>query len=117
MKALIIIKNASYGTAKAINALRSAMQIQKDYENAEVNVLFMVDVVGCTIQNQDIPEEYYNIEEMLTSVINKKGSVKICSSYAEISGLKDLQFIESVQLSTMKELTQLVMESDKVSVF
>ncbi|PIV61991.1 MAG: hypothetical protein COS14_03400, partial [Bacteroidetes bacterium CG02_land_8_20_14_3_00_31_25] len=45
MKILIIINDAPYGTEKAYNALRLAMQIQKDYQNTEVNIFLMADAV------------------------------------------------------------------------
>ena len=35
-KVLILINDAPYGTEKAYNALRLAMQIQKDYEGTDV---------------------------------------------------------------------------------
>ena len=92
MKSLIIINDAPYGTEKAYNALRLAMQIQKDYENQEVSVFLMADAVGCAIPNQNTPNGYYNIERMLTSVINKRGSVKICTSCVETRGLKEMKF-------------------------
>ena len=47
MKILIIINDAPYGTEKAYNALRLAMQIQKDYQNTEVNIFLMADAVAC----------------------------------------------------------------------
>jgi uncharacterized protein involved in oxidation of intracellular sulfur len=117
MKTLIIINDAPYGTEKAYNALRLAIQIGKDYEDSEVTVFLMADAVGCAIPNQNTPNGYYNIERMLKAVVGKKGKIKICTSCAEARGLKDLKFVEGAELSTMKELTQLVIESDKVVTF
>ena len=117
MKILIIINDAPYGTEKAYNALRLAMQIQKDYQNTEVNIFLMADAVFCAIPNQNTPNGYYNIERMLKSVVLKNGQIKICTSCVEARGLKDLKFIEGACLSNMKELTTLLMESDKVVTF
>jgi len=117
MKALIIINDAPYGTEKAFNALRLATQIQKDYENAEVTVFLMADAVGCAIPNQNTPNGYYNLERMLKAVVNKDGKIKICTSCIEARGLKDVKFVDGAELSTMKELTKLTMESDKVVTF
>ncbi|OFX43770.1 MAG: hypothetical protein A2046_05120 [Bacteroidetes bacterium GWA2_30_7] len=117
MKTLIIINDAPYGTEKAYNALRLAMQIQKDYEGTEVNIFLMADAVSCAIPNQNTPNGYYNIERMLKAVVLKKGQIKICTSCVEARGLKELKFVEGVSLSSMKELTQLTMESDKVLTF
>ncbi|MBM3435587.1 MAG: hypothetical protein FJY07_05135 [Bacteroidetes bacterium] len=117
MKALIIINDAPYGSEKAYNALRLAMQIQKDYEQAGVSVFLMADAVNCVIPNQNTPAGYYNIERMLKSVILKNGKVKICTSCAEARGLKDVKLVDGAELSSMKELTQLTMESDRVISF
>jgi uncharacterized protein involved in oxidation of intracellular sulfur len=117
MKVLIIINDAPYGTEKAYNALRLATQIQKDYEHAEVCIFLMADAVGCAIPNQNTPNGYYNIERMLKAVTNKNGHIKICTSCVEARGLKDIQFVNGAELSTMKELTQLTMESDRVVTF
>jgi uncharacterized protein involved in oxidation of intracellular sulfur len=117
MKVLIIINDAPYGTEKAYNALRLATQILKDYENTEMCIFLMADAVGSAIPNQKTSEGYYNIERMLKSVVNKKGKVKICTSCAEARGLKEMKFIDGAELSSMKELAQWVVQSDRVITF
>ena len=117
MKVLIIINDAPYGTEKAYNALRLATQIQKEYEQAEVCIFLMADAVGCAIPGQNTPNGYYNIERMLKAVTNKGGKIRICTSCVETRGIKDIRFVEGAELSTMKELTQLTMESDRVVTF
>jgi uncharacterized protein involved in oxidation of intracellular sulfur len=89
MKSLIIINDAPYGTEKAYNALRLAMSIQKEGNDAQVDVFLMADAVGCGLPNQNTPQGYYNIERMLKSVI-LKGS---------------------------KELTEMTLAADKVITF
>ena len=116
-KILILINDAPYGTEKAYNALRLAMQIQKDYENTELFVFLMADAVTCALPDQNTPNGYYNIERMLKSVLMKNGKVKLCGSCADARGLKQMQLIEGAELSTMKELTQLTVESDKMVTF
>jgi len=97
--------------------MRLATQILKDYENTELCIFLMADAVGCAIPNQKTPDGYYNIERMMKSVVNKNGKVKICTSCAEARGLKEMKFIDGVELSSMKEVTQWVMESDRVITF
>lgn len=116
-KILILINDAPYGTEKAYNGLRLAMQIQKDYENSELYVFLMADAVTCALPNQNTPNGYYNIERMVRAVILKNGKVKLCGSCAEARGLKELKLVEGAELSTMKELTQLRMECDKMVTF
>jgi uncharacterized protein involved in oxidation of intracellular sulfur len=114
MKYLFIINDAPYGTEKAYNAFRLAMTIQKDFPENEVRIFLMADAALCALPNQATPSGYYNIERMLKSIINKGGQVKICGTCADARGIKNLPLIEKAQLSTMAELTQWTLDSDKV---
>ena len=114
MKILILINDAPYGTEKAYNAFRLAMQIQKDHPENEVRIFLMADAATCALPNQNTPNGYYNIERMLKSVLNKGGQVKICGTCADARGIKILPLIEGTQFSTMAELTVWTVESDRV---
>ena len=116
-KVLILVNDAPYGTEKAYNAFRLAMQIQKDYEGTELSVFLMADAVTCALPNQNTPNGYYNIERMVKIVLSKNGKIKLCGSCADARGLKDIKLIEGAEMSTMKELTQLTMECDKMITF
>src|SRR4030043_391898 len=116
-KVLILINDAPYGTEKAYNGLRLAMQIQKDYEDTDLCVFLMADAVTCALPNQNTPNGYYNIERMLKAVLLKNGRVKLCGSCCEARGLKDIKLIDGAELSTMKELAALTIECDKVITF
>jgi len=63
------------------------------------------------------PERLLNIERMMKFSINKGTTVKICGSCAEARGLKNVALIEGAEISTMAELTQWVVDSDKVITF
>ncbi len=116
-KILILINDAPYGTEKAYNALRLANQIGKDHENVEVRIFLMADAASCAVSKQTTPNGYYNIERMLKFSIAKGATVKICGSCAEARGLKNAQLIEKTELGTMAELTDWVVDSDKVLTF
>jgi uncharacterized protein involved in oxidation of intracellular sulfur len=77
----------------------------------------MADAVNCAIANQNTPNGYYNIERMFKYSINKGAKLKICGSCADARGLKNMQLIEGVEISTMAEFTNWVVESDKVLTF
>ena len=117
MKILIIINDAPYGTEKAYNALRLAMNLQKEKPDVKLTVFLMADAVGCGIPNQNTPQGYYNIERMLKSVILKNGKAKACGTCLDARGLADVKMIEGVERSNMKELTDLTLEADKVITF
>ncbi len=116
-KILILINDAPYGTEKAYNALRLAIQLGKDHEDVEVRAFLMADAANCALPNQNTPNGYYNIEMMLKVIIAKGAKVKICGSCADARGLKDTSLIEGAEISTMGELTNWVVDSDKVVTF
>lgn len=117
MKILIIINDAPYGTEKAYNALRLAMNIQKESPEAEVALFLMADAVFCGIPNQITPQGYYSIERMLKSVGNKNGKIRVCGGCMDARGLTDIKLIDGVERSSMKELTDLILAADKVISF
>ncbi len=117
MKYLFIINDAPYGTEKAYNAFRLAMQLQKDNGNNEIRIFLMADAAFCALPNQNTPAGYYNIERMLKSILNKGGQVRICGTCADARGIKILSLIEGAEISTMAELAVWTMDSDKVITF
>jgi uncharacterized protein involved in oxidation of intracellular sulfur len=117
-KILIIINDAPYGTEKAYNALRMAMQLQKDHaDQVEVKIFLLADAVFCGLPGQTTPDGFYNIERMLKSVILHGGEVKSCGGCSKARGIAELQFIKGVELSNMKEFAQWTVECDKVLTF
>jgi uncharacterized protein involved in oxidation of intracellular sulfur len=117
MKILILVNDGPYGTEKAYNALRLANQLNKDHGEVEVRLFLMADAAACALANQTTPNGYYNIERMISLAIAKGTKVKICGSCADARGLKHAALIEGSELSTMAELTNWVVDSDKVLTF
>jgi len=117
MKILLIINDAPYGSEKAYNALRLGMALQKEPSNPELRVFLMADAVTCALPAQQTPQGTYNIERMLKAVIAKNGQIKACGSCSEARGIKGLSLVEGVKISTMSQLSQWVVESDKVITF
>lgn len=117
MKHLIVINDQPYGSEKPYNALRFVIQIQKDFPAEEVRVFLMADAAACALKNQKTPGGYYNIERMLKLVLNNGAKVKICGSCADARGIKPESIIEGTKMSTMAELTEWYMDSDKVISF
>ena len=117
MRILIIINDAPYGTEKAYNAMRLANQLGKEHENVEVRIFLMADATFCAIPSQTTPNGYYNIERMIKLALAKGAKVKICGSCADARGIKNLQLIEGTEISTMAELANWLVESDKVMTF
>jgi uncharacterized protein involved in oxidation of intracellular sulfur len=117
MKSLFIINDAPYGSEKVYNALRIANQLNKEYPDAEVRIFLMADGANCAIAGQTTPNGYYSIERMLKLSLNKGAKVKICGSCAEARGLKNIPLVEGAEISTLADLTNWVVDSDKVLTF
>ena len=116
-KILILINDAPYGTEKAYNGLRLANQLNKAHEDVEVRIFLMADAAACAVAGQTTPNGYYNIERMIKFSLKKGAKVKICGSCADARGLKNAKLIEGCEISTMAELTEWVVDSDKVITF
>lgn len=114
---LFIINDAPYGTEKAYNALRMAMNLQREHSDVAVHIFLMADAVTCALPNQITPQGYYNIERMMKAVVSKGGQVKACGTCSEARGIKGLTLIEGVEISNMNQLTLWTVEADKVLVF
>ncbi len=117
MKILIIINDAPYGSEKAYNALRLAMAVQREHTDIQVRIFLLADAVTCALPNQGTPQGYYNLERMFKAVLDKGGQIKVCGTCSEARGIKGLGLIEGVEISTMSQLVQWTIESDKVITF
>ncbi|MBK8138404.1 MAG: DsrE family protein [Chloroflexi bacterium] len=117
MKLLCIINDAPYGTEKAYNAFRLVMALQKEHSDVEAWIFLMADAVACALPGQKTPDGFYNIERMLKSIVNKGGQIKACGTCADARGLRELKFVDGVEISTMSQLAQWVVEADKVVTF
>jgi len=114
MKTLLVINDAPYGSEKPYNALRLAMALQRQSDDAEILVFLLADAVTCALPHQATPQGYYNLQRMLKAVINKGGQVKVCGTCADARGIKELPLIEGTEITTMMQLAQWVTEADKV---
>ncbi len=117
MKALLVINDAPYGSERAYNALRLAMALQREHPDVDLRLFLLGDAVACALPHQETPQGYYNLERMLGAVIQKGGQVKACESCAEARGMTGLSLIDGAEISTMSQLTQWVVEADKVLTF
>ncbi|MBK6978203.1 MAG: DsrE family protein [Cytophagaceae bacterium] len=117
MKILFIINDAPYGSEKAYNALRIANQLGKEHPDTEVRIFLMADAVSAALPNQNTPNGFYNIERMLKLSLNKGAKVKLCGSCTDARGIRNLPLVEGAEISTLAELTDWVVDSDKVLTF
>ena len=117
MKVLFILNDAPYGSEKVYNALRLAMKLQQEHAGSEIRIFLMADAVTAALPGQTTPQGYYNVERMFKAVVNKGGQVKVCGTCAEGRGIHKLGLIEGAEISTMSQLAQWVVDSDRVLTF
>jgi len=111
----IIFNDAGYGDERPYNALRYVKALVE--KGAKVNVFLMADSVTCTLKGQETPKGYYNLERMFKYLINKDMEIHACGSCMETRGVSEEDFIDGVKKSTMDQLADWSLESDKVIVF
>ena len=111
----IILHDAPYGSEQSYNGLRLAITLQRR-EGTQVNVFLFADAGTCALQNQTTPDGFYNIGRMIRSVA-RRGKIGACGSCLDARGLKDVQLIEGVTRSSMNELSDWILASDKVLSF
>lgn len=116
MKILFIISDAP-SSEKPENALRVITSLQKEQPAVDVIVFLMADAVTCALPNKFTPHGYYNIERMLKTTIAKGGCVRTSSTCVSIRNIKESNFIDGVENSSMSQLTQWILEADKVLTF
>lgn len=76
MKILFLLNDAPYGSDKNYNALRTAIQLQKQDEKIKVFVYLMSDAVLSAIEGQTVKQRSYNIGTMLMEIVRGGGEVK-----------------------------------------
>jgi uncharacterized protein involved in oxidation of intracellular sulfur len=74
-KLLIIVNDGPYGSERAYNALRLALNLVKRPE-AAVRVFLTGDAVACAKKEQKTPAGFYNIERMLKPLA-QRGEVAV----------------------------------------
>jgi uncharacterized protein involved in oxidation of intracellular sulfur len=67
---LIIINDGPYGSERAYNALRLALNLVKRTE-VMVRIFLLADGVTCAKQGQKTPDGFYNVERMLKSLARR----------------------------------------------
>lgn len=118
MKVLIILNQAPYdGSDVAWNALRLGEKLLE--AGAEVKYFLMNDAVDLARDKCVKPEFYDNdLVEMLKNLIAKGVGVEVCGTCQARCGiLKNEPYFEGAIKSTMPNLANLVLTSDKVLTF
>ncbi|MCC6659051.1 MAG: DsrE family protein [Rhodocyclaceae bacterium] len=113
---LFILNDPPYGTERSYNGLRLARSLLNTNE-AEVKVFLLGDAAACAKGGQKVPAGYYNIGDMLGSVIRRKGTVAVCGTCMDARGIADADLVQGALRGTMDLLTEWTEGAGKVLVF
>ena len=116
MKTLLILNDAPYGTERSYNGARLAGSLSKAAGD-EVKVFLIGDAAACAKGGQKVPAGYYNIGDMLGSVIRRKGAVAVCGTCMDARGIGDADLVPGALRGTMDLLTEWTEGAGKVLVF
>ncbi len=117
MKIVMILNDPPYGTERVYNGLRLATNLLVKHDQVEISIFLMGDSASAAKSGQKTPNGYYNIELMLTNVIHKGATVKVCGTCMDARGLMSTELLGGADRSTLDELTELTFNADKVLVF
>jgi len=106
-----------YGTERAYNALRLAINVMKKDPSAELRMFLVGDAASCAKSGQKVPQGYYNIETMLKALGQGGCTVGVCGTCMDARGLKDTDLIEGTRRSSLNEMSEWTLWADKVLVF
>lgn len=117
MKTLIILNDPPYGSERTYNGLRLAGALAKRENGAALKLFLIGDAVLAAKNNQKVPQGYYNVQTMLGVVARHGGQVGVCGTCMDARGIGDGELTEGARRSSLDELTQWTIESDKVLTF
>lgn len=115
---LIVLNQNPYdGTDVTYNALRLAKQLKSD--NHPVRLFLQNDSVDLARDACKVPPEYdQDLVQMLKELIKEGCIVKVCGSCMARCGIfKDQPYFEGAEKSTMAQLADWIVTSDKVISF
>ncbi len=118
MKTLIIFNHEPYdNTDLTWNGLRLAGKLVENKQ--EVRIFLMNDAVDMARDACKPPEGYdQDLSKMLKDLIVQDVTVKVCGTCLARCGIyKNHPYFEGAQKSTMQELAEWVIDSDKVITF
>ncbi len=119
----VVMGDPPYGKQRAYTALRFILAAL--YEKHAINLFLLEDAVYLAKKGQDpkeMPallthETMPNAEELLRAAIKQGAKVGACGVCCSERALKQEELVEGCQISSMKNLVNWVVESDKTVFF
>ena len=117
VKILFVVNDPPYGTERAYNALRLALNLMKKDASVEMRIFLVGDGAQCAKSGQKVPQGYYNIETMLKTLCRHGGTVGVCGTCMDARGIKDADLVKDARRSSLDEMTEWTLWTERVLVF
>jgi len=111
----MIINGAAYGREGAWNALRLAQAMR--VKDMKINIFLLEDGVTVAKKGQQPPAGYYNLEKMLTELIQSGAKVRVCITCLQARGLSQDDLVPGAEAGRILELADWIKESKSVLTF
>lgn len=86
-------------------------------DDASVRVLFMGDAVGCALTDQHPPDGYYHLDRMLASAARHIAEIACCSTCMDARGIRDDMLVDCTHRSSLDQLAEWTVTSDRLLSF
>ena len=116
-KVLVVVNDPPYGTERAYNALRLALNLQRKQSELTLRVFLVGDGASCAKKGQSVPSGYYHLEGMLRQIVKHGAAVGVCSTCMDTRGIDDAELIEGTRRSSLDEGTEWTLWADQVLTF
>jgi uncharacterized protein involved in oxidation of intracellular sulfur len=115
----MILQSPPYGDERVWNALRLAQALTSSAIGMKVNIFLLGDAVATAKKGQRPPDGFYNLEKMLTELIQQRNvTVVACVTCISARGLTQEDLVEGARVgTTVGDLARWVKESPKVLSF
>jgi uncharacterized protein involved in oxidation of intracellular sulfur len=115
-KTLFVLNDPPYGTERSYNALRLASSLSKR-QGEQVKVFLVGDAATCAKRGQKVPQGYYNVETMLRATAHHGAEIGVCGTCMEARGIAEADLCEGAHRSTLEQLTDWTLWSERTLVF
>jgi uncharacterized protein involved in oxidation of intracellular sulfur len=116
MEFLIVANDAPYGSERTYNALRLAGSLSRK-EGVQVKVFLVGDSVGSAKMGQKVPQGFYNVQTMLSSVLRHGSEVGVCGTCMDARGISESELMEGTHRSSLEEWADWTLSASRVLVF
>lgn len=116
MNVLFILNGSPYGTEDSFHGLGLAEVLAKR-EDVTVRAFLLGDAVGCAVEGQKLPDGFYHLDRMASTVIRRGGEIACCGTCMDARAIGEDRLVAGARRSSLEELAGWVLQADRVVSF